>query len=343
MPKGTHTFLEVDEYNNRIDKREDPEQGTHGSKNEQFTQVYIPPFFRLRISIFIFLIWLFAATTGVSTTVLPLVLGRRIFAHIAPSHLRMNDIYAYSIGIYILGGSLYTCLYAAKALTYVRSASQDTDSRTRSVFRRTQSQFYRFLRVLYTCASFTVFLPALFALLIQAYFIIPLHTYFGTVSDMHTIHIMQDWTLGVLYIQAIGRLILWNSPSRPADALRRIVRHGWLNPDARLATRAFIFPATVLLVFLLALPLTLGRIVNALYFPGAEEEAMRTLVYRYSAPAILALAVTAVVLSILKGAFDAWRGRIRDEVYLIGERLHNFGESRRVRKAAKARRVDMRA
>ena len=23
-----------------------------------------------------------------------------------------------------------------------------------------------------------------------------------------------------------------------------------------------------------------------------------------------------------------WKGRIRDEVYLIGERLHNFGESR---------------
>ncbi|KAG7006224.1 ERAD-associated E3 ubiquitin-protein ligase doa10 [Physcia stellaris] len=343
MPKGTHTFLEVDEYNNRVDKREDPEQGTHGRKNDQFTQIYIPPFFRLRISIFIFLIWLFAATTGVCTTVLPLILGRRIFAYIAPSHLRMNDIYAYSIGIYILGGSLYICLYAAKALTYVRSASQSTNSRTRSVFRRTQSQLYRLLRILYTYASFTVFLPALFALLIQAYFIVPLHTYFGTVSDMHTIHIMQDWTLGVLYIQAIGRLILWNSPSRPADALRRIVHHGWLNPDARLATRAFIFPATILLVFLLALPLTLGRIVNALYFPGAEEEVMRTLVYRYSAPAILALAVTAVALSILKGAFDAWRGRIRDEVYLIGERLHNFGESRRVRKAAKGRRVDVRA
>lgn len=30
-------------------------------------------------------------------------------------------------------------------------------------------------------------------------------------------------------------------------------------------------------------------------------------------------------------AFRGWRQRIRDEVYLIGERLHNFGERKVVR------------
>lgn len=343
MPKGTHTFLEVDEDNHRVDKLEDPEQGPHGSKNGQFTQVYIPPFFRLRISLFIFLIWLFAAITGVCTTLLPLVIGRRIFASIVPSHLRMNDIYAFSIGIYILGGSIYALLLSSRGMVYLRACFSTSNTfETRSLFRRIQSHVYRVLRVLYIYTSFTILLPALFALLIQTYAVIPLHTYFGTSSDRHTIHIVQDWTLGVLYIQAIGRLILWNSPTRPADALRGIVRQGWLDPDARLATRAFIFPATTLMLFLLAAPLALGRIVNELYFPG-EGEATTTLVYRYCAPALLGLVLVTVALWMLKGAFQTWRGRIRDEVYLIGERLHNFGESRRVGRAATGGRLDVRA
>lgn len=344
MPKGTHTFLEVDEHNNRVDKLEDQEQGPHGNKNEQFTKVYIPPYFRLRISIFIFLIWLFAATTGVCTTVLPLVLGRRIFSRVAPSHLRINDIYAFSIGIYVLGGTVYALLYASRGIAFIRASlfPSSASPTIRSLFHPIQSHFYRFLRILYTYASFTVLLPVLFALLMQTYFIIPLHTFFGSANDRHTIHVVQDWTLGVLYIQALGRFILWNSPSRPADALRGVVRKGWLDPDARLATRAFIFPATVLMAFLLALPLTLGRVANILYATG-EDEVATTLIYRYSPPALLGLGLATVGLWAVKGALQAWRGRIRDEVYLIGERLHNFGESRQVRKAAVGGRVDVRA
>lgn len=84
IPKGAHTFLEVDEDNQRVDGEQDSDEGLHGSKNEMFTKVYIPPFFRLRIGVFIFLIWLFAATTGVSATIIPLILGRFIFANLAP-------------------------------------------------------------------------------------------------------------------------------------------------------------------------------------------------------------------------------------------------------------------
>ena len=344
MPRGTRTFLEVDEYNNRVDKLNDPEQGPHGRKNEQFTQVYVPPCFRLRISAFIFLIWLFTAALGVSTTLLPLVVGRSIFARLTPSHLRTNDIYAFSIGVYAIGGTAYallsTYIRIGNLRTYITTST--AESRTSSLFGHAKDYAYRALRICYTYMAFTILLPALFALLVQTYAIIPLHTYFGIAEDRHTIHIVQDWTLGVLYIQAIGRLILFYSPSRPATSLRDIVRNGWLDPDARLATRAFIFPGTLLMLFLLAVPLTLGRVISTLWYQG-EEEMVTTLVYRYSAPALLGLAVLAVALGMLKNAFLAWRRRIRDEVYLIGERLHNFGESRKVGRAAAGGRLAVRA
>ena len=34
-------------------------------------------------------------------------------------------------------------------------------------------------------------------------------------------------------------------------------------------------------------------------------------------------------VTLLSRAFSGWRRKIRDEVYLIGERLHNFGDGKR--------------
>lgn len=193
----------------------------------------------------------------------------------------------------------------------------------------------RLLRLFYTYVSFAFLLPALFALVMEFYLVIPLHTYFGG-GERHIIHFIQDWTLGVLYVKMAGRLILWNRQSRPAEALRAIVRQGWLNPDVRLATRSFIFPATVLMCGVLVVPLPLGWLANRFYFTYhnqvGERDAsmMQSCIYRYSYPAVLGLAMFFGFLYLLSLALKGWRQRIRDEVYLIGERLHNFGERRAV-------------
>jgi len=343
MPRGARTFLDVDEDNNRLDGLDDSETGLHGRTNDHFTKVYVPPFFRLRISLFIFLIWLFAATTGVGVTILPLVLGRYIFAKIAPRQMQMNDVYAFSIGIYLLGGTAYAALHASNIFRRIRTAlTPPPNSTTATYLQHAKTYTSLTLRILYTYTTFLFLLSALSSLLIECYLIIPLHTYLGTPDERHTIHFVQDWTLGVLYIKTLGRLILWNTPSRPAAALRAIMRNGWLDPDARLATRAFIFPATVLILLALGLPLALGWAVNVTCFRGSEH-AVTVAVYRYSYPAVLAAALLALGGWGARKVFEGWRGRIRDEVYLIGERLHNFGESRRVKAGVRgAGRVDTR-
>lgn len=338
IPKDVNTFLEVDEAGARIDGLPDSDKGLHGSKNEMFSQVYIPPYFRLRISLFILLIWLFAATTGVSITIVPLVLGRFVFAHFVPTHLRMNDIYAFSIGLYLLGGTFYGILHYRQILAFVRSSFiPNPHSNTAALIRNMKKYMTRLARLLYTYLSFGFILPGLFSLLIEFYIVVPLHTYFGAPTDRHIIHFIQDWTLGVLYIKMFGRLILWNTPSRPADALRAIVRHGWLNPDIRLATRSFIFPASLLMVVALTVPLGFGWVVNQSIFADADV-AHQSRVYRYSYPGVLALGMLVAAVWGTGLAFRRWRLRIRDEVYLIGERLHNFGE-RRERFKDKGKRV----
>jgi E3 ubiquitin-protein ligase MARCH6 len=326
IPKGIDTFLEVDEKGARSDGLPDPDQGLHGSKNDMFSMVYIPPYFRVRVSLFILLIWLFAAATGVALTIVPLVLGRYVFTFLIPNHLRMNDIYAFSIGLYLLGGTLYGIINFRRISTFVLTAlSPNPRSNTAALLRHTRNYGIRLLRLLYTYFSFAFLLPALFSLLVEVYIIIPLHTYFGAPSERHIIHFIQDWTLGVLYVKVLGRLILWNSPSRPANALRGIMRHGWLNPDIRLATRSFIFPASVVMAFALVAPLAMGWGANKSIFFGADAT-FHNRVYRYSYPAMLTLGFVMFGAYGVGAAFRGWRQRIRDEVYLIGERLHNFGE-----------------
>ena len=352
IPKGTRTFVEIDEEGNRADGLPDQEHGLHGRENKMFSKVYIPPHFRLRISIFIFLIWLFAATSGVTFTILPLLFGRFVFTHLTPSHLRMNDVYAFSIGIYLLGGPIYLALryrHILQSLAYNLhflglSTPLSLISRLPTFLRHARDYTLQALRLLYFYTAFALFLPSLFALVMELYFIVPIHTYFSASSasaaDRHTIHFVQDWTLGVLYIKMVARLILWNAASRPAQALRAIIASpaGWLNPDIRLATRAYIFPATTVMLLALGAPLGLGWIANMVFFPGASE-IKQACVYRYAYPAVFAGVMMVVFVVKLARAMERWRNRVRDEVYLIGERLHNFGEGKGGRAVAGGRRV----
>ena len=357
IPKGARTFVRVTSNNARIDGLPDSNHGLHGKNNKGFTKLYIPPYFRFRIGIFIILIWVFAATTGVGITIIPLIWGRFLFSTLAPSHLRMNDIYAFAIGIYTLGGPVYIGLrYKTTVLQSYQNIRQQFRSRLSSCCSKVLA---RAVRLTYLYGSLILLMPSLFALLMELYLVIPLHTYFSTLPSQnlsatspspsptnlparHTVHFIQDWTLGVLYVKSAIRLILWYRDSRPARALRAIVagpQYGWLNPDVRLATRAFIFPVTVLSSALLAIPLGLGWFANRLLsFASSvsggegtkwtEDQVFQACVYRYAYPGVLGLCFGYVAAKRLAKGVSRWRDRVRDEVYLIGERLHNFGEGR---------------
>jgi len=301
-----------------------------------FTIAYIPPLFKFRISLFIFLIWVFAATTGVGTTIVPLVIGRKMISSLFPSNAPVNDIYAFSVGIYTVGGIFYTTVHSRPGLATIKERLQPYINSPRQAIPQVYSMVMHLLRLMYISAAFALFLPSLFALVMELYVLVPLHTYLGG-DQTHVIHFVQDWTLGVLYVRMALRFILWNSGSRPAAALNAILRNGWLNPDVRLATRAFIVPAASIALVALLGPLPLGLFLNSTVFYPASST-VHSQVYRYCYPASLAAVLALWAFYLLRHQIDIWRVSIRDDVYLIGERLHNFGE-KRAREVGAARRM----
>ncbi|KAF2104634.1 hypothetical protein NA57DRAFT_51451 [Rhizodiscina lignyota] len=357
IPKGEPVFVEVNENNTRKDKKPDNE-GIHAADSTQTKMVYIPPWFGARISAFVVTIWFFAAVTGCGITVVPLLVGRSMvkrFSSLRSTGFddkeRVNDIYAFSLGIYTLGGLLYLALHLRPVLALSKQKLQRlypslwSISLLRRAVNTTTKYILRAARIVYVYGCLVGLLPLVFSTILELYVLIPLHSLAGadqtpgaetaltataantTVAE-HTIHLVQDWTLGVLYVRIATRIVMYDRDSVLARAARAVTAEGgYLDPSAKLATRYFILPSALIFSFLLFAPLAFGVVLNSTLFRGADE-GISTLLFRMQYPATAGAAMLGWLVMVLGRKMDRWRGRIRDEVYLIGERLHNFGERR---------------
>ncbi|TPX10407.1 uncharacterized protein E0L32_008626 [Thyridium curvatum] len=337
IPKGRRVFLDVTENNIRPGGLNERSYSDIYA-TDQYQFVYIPPRFQLRVSLFIILLWIFAAVTGVSFTIIPLVFGRRMFKMLIPAHIRTNDIYAFSIGIYILGSAAYLIFHlrslSIKARSYIRDAISALGNR--QGVRKAMSFIKQGSKMLYCYSFLLVVLPLLLSSVMELYILAPLNTYMysamlteGAQGQRHDVRVMQTWTIGVLYTKLGSKIIMsWYGDTRLASAVRAVLRRGWLDPDAAILTRAFILPTLILGFLALTAPLISARfaiswgILDSIPGPAGAAKVM---VYRLSFPAMASCFVVLWTLWYMVAILRSWRVRIRDEAYLIGERLHNFG------------------
>ncbi|EXJ53926.1 hypothetical protein A1O7_09262 [Cladophialophora yegresii CBS 114405] len=344
IAKGRNVFLEVTEQNERVDGRPDPDFGMHGKKDPQFTKVYLPPNFRSRITTFIVLLWLFAAATGVAFTIGPLLVGRKMTQLLSQSQHPPNDLYAFTVGVHIFAAVGYAIAYAEPARDYLRV-------KVTASGKQILGSILHFLGLAYLAIFTTVVLPFVMALITELYIHIPLFDVLELVNrekvqDISastpatskrlpgaTIFILQSWTIGLLYLKLLLRVLTHATEptSRPARALRAITRNGILQADVPLASRAFVLPVTTVCLVLLVCPLSFMKLVITVFRVHETEKQMR--MYRFAYPLFLWMMVNYVGAMFMKTKVEKWRVMVRDEVYLLGERLHNFQEPKpRVKK-----------
>lgn len=345
IPKGQRVFLDVTEGNQRQDRIEQPGVDLYSTPQYQF--VYVPPNFRLRIFLFILFIWIFAAATGLGFTIIPLIFGRWMFRSLIPDRIRTNDIYAFSIGIYILGSAAYFLFHLKDIYKKARKRVANTTSHIlqRETLHRAALVATRGAKLFYAYFFLLVVFPLMVASLMELYVLIPLDTYmYGAVvskgaapdatilsvqNPRHTVRVMQSWTIGVIYLKLAARYVVaWHRDSRVAAATRAVLRRGWLEPDVKVLTRAFVVPGLSVWAIAVFGPPLLARAciaygISAGIDPG--NDAAVVLVHRFCFFAALLSAIGVAMLRSMLGVFRSWRVRIRDEAYLIGERLHNFG------------------
>ncbi|KAI1434889.1 hypothetical protein GGR50DRAFT_361700 [Xylaria sp. CBS 124048] len=333
ITKGRPIFTDVLERDLRPQHGDHPEVPIPIMDNYQI--VYIPPWFRVRISIFILSIWVFAAVTGLGSTIVPLVFGRRIFKALVPPHIRTNDIYAFSIGVYVLSSISYLVIHLQSAIEKVRgwAASMMTSAADRQILQQATRFAYRTSRLTYAYTMLLLVFPILITALVEMYVLVPLHTYMGTGDGLrlddglegHTVRIIQAWTLGILYLK-LGSRALTLYGGRPAHAVRAVLRQGWLDPDVGVLTRAFVIPGFAASAIMLLMPpaFAWATLTWALDSSTNVSYEMQVSTYRLAYPLTALFWAGLLVLRRILRVFEGWQVRIRDEAYLMGERLHNF-------------------
>lgn len=341
IPKGRKVFLEVNESGRRLDGK--PDEGFYAS--DQFKMVYVPPNLVPRALLFILCIWTFAAVTGVGLTVVPLVLGRAMFKAALPDHVRTNDMYAFCIGVHVLGLAAYAVLHARQLweeahnwLLGVQPESERLQGLARSIYQGAKIS-YAYTWIIFVC-------PLVLSVLVELYVNMPLHTLMNPPSARnftgqtghghHKIRIIEAWTLGLLYQRLAVKLINRFYPdSRLNSAMRAVVRRGWLDPDIVLLTRAFVLPGVVASLTAALGPTILVNLLEA-QFPslllgsdalGPREMAARVIRHRQAYPVVAVLAMLTRYFVVMQGGFDALKAQVRDDAYLMGERLQNYDGS----------------
>lgn len=353
IPKDKKVFLEVNEDNERIDGQPDNDKGLHGKTDDKWTKLYLPPQFQARVATFVVLLWMFAAGTGVAFTIGPLLLGRSAVKWLAGSPGPVNDLYAFTMGIHLIGASGYAIVNIRPATNWLLNKPGKALSDFRSALPRLWSTLKQIAGLVYLFAAFGLVFPFTLSLIAELYVHIPILTYLMSGENMSadqsrtdspnaslsrwppTVFFLQTWTLGLLYLRLAFRIAL-NYPcphTRLSTAIRAIFRNGYLRPDVRLASRAIILPLTGLCIVLLGAPVLYARAMIILMRVTDPDLAMR--VYRMAFPGLMWLAFTACVMMSMKRRLEIWRVKIKDEVYLVGERLHNYVDKKERRRRAR--------
>ncbi|KAF4119395.1 E3 ubiquitin-protein ligase MARCH6 [Geosmithia morbida] len=355
IPKGRKVFLEVNESGRRIDGK--PDEGLYASG--QFKMVYVPPHLIPRAFLFILFIWTFAAVTGVGLTVIPLILGRAMFKAALPDHVRTNDIYAFCIGVHVFVFAAYAISHGRQLWANVRSlwlAGMHAKSSER-VTMCVQSVAWA-AKLLYAYTFILFICPLVLSALVELYINMPLHTLMNPPSARdftgqtghghHKIRIIEAWTLGLLYQRLAAKMIssLYYH-SRFCMAMRAVLRRGWLDPDIGILTRAFVIPGTAFSLVAVLGPAALANLVESQFASllssgngghGPKEMASRVIRHRQAYPFVAVLAMLTRHFVVMKGGFDTLKAQVRDDAYLMGERLQNYDGPPSDTRTAKAQR-----
>ncbi|KAK9385817.1 hypothetical protein V1515DRAFT_213378 [Lipomyces mesembrius] len=321
LRKGRHEFVGVTKENRRLDGKIDRPEDLR-----DVVVVYTPPHFRARIGLLLVGIWLFAAITGLAATVGPLLLGRKIFSAMLPERKKMNDIYCLTVGGYIFCAIFILGSFIADNRASIRRALRRLSTifySPRQLLVSTISLLYQIFKVSYVSLSFGLVIPALLSLIMEFYIVIPLHLYFTT--DQPVIHFMQGWALGVLYSRMLWKVLTLDGESRWARAYRQVFASGYFNPNINVATKSLIVPIAGSMSAMLLTPVPLGWIAEHTILRNSPQETI-VAIYRFSYPLVLFMALTLAAAYGVYRVWNNWKTKLRDEVYLIGEQLHNHAE-----------------
>ncbi|CAI9769131.1 unnamed protein product [Fraxinus pennsylvanica] len=277
--------------------------------------------FVLRIVLLLLVAWMTLLVFNSALIVVPISLGRTLFNALPllpVSHgIKCNDSYAFVIGSY----AIWTALAGARYfIDHIRT-------------RRTTvllGQVWKWCGIILKSSallSIWIFvIPVLIGLLFELLVIVPMRV---PVDESPVFLLYQDWALGLIFLKIWTRVVMLGNMMPLVDEswrikFERVREDGFFRLQGLWVLREIVFPIVMKLLTLLCVPYVLARGVFPVFgYPLVVNSA----VYRFAWLGCLSFSLLFICAKRFHVWFTNLHNSIRDDRYLIGRRLHNYGDN----------------
>ncbi|KAI4342341.1 hypothetical protein MLD38_026979 [Melastoma candidum] len=286
--------------------------------------------FVLRIVLLLMVAWMTLLIFNSTLIVIPVSLGRKLFNAIPllpiTHGIKCNDLYAFIIGSYVIWTGIAGARYI---VDHVRS-------RRAAIL---LAQIWKCCGIVFKSSallSLWIFvIPVLIGLLFELLVIVPMRV---PADESPVFLLYQDWALGLIFLKIWTRLVMLDHMMPFVDEswrlkFERVREDGFSSLQGLWVLREIVLPIMMKLLTALCVPYVLARgVFPVLGYPLVVNSA----VYRFAWLGCLALSVLCFCAKRFHVWFTNLHNSIRDDRYLVGRRLHNFGEGSTSKRQNKA-------
>lgn len=281
--------------------------------------------FVLRIVLLLVVAWMTLLVFNSAFIVVPISLGRSLFNAIPllpiTHGIKCNDLYAFMIGSYVIWTTLAGARYSIEHIKTRRAAVL-------------LGQIWKWCGIVVKSSallSIWIFvIPVLIGLLFELLVIVPMRV---PVDESPVFLLYQDWALGLIFLKIWTRLVMLDQMVPLVDEswrvkFERVRNDGFSSLQGFWVLKEIVFPIIMKLLTALCVPYVLARGVFPIFgYPLVVNSA----VYRFAWLGCLSLSLVCFCVRRFHVWFTNLHNSIRDDHYLIGRRLHNYGEDKQDR------------
>lgn len=165
-------------------------------------------------------------------------------------------------------------------------------------------------------------IPLLFGLLLELVVIVPLRV---PIHQTPVLFIWQDWALGVLYTKIACAITMMGPDWFLRAAIERAYRDGIRDMHLGFIFKELAVPVIVSFGLALAIPYVIAYSIVPIFVTSVQ---LRNLIGRRLYPLLLLIAVAGVVITLQIKQFKKLYEHIKNDKYLVGQRLVNYDHRR---------------
>ncbi|KAI3712263.1 hypothetical protein L1987_70814 [Smallanthus sonchifolius] len=277
--------------------------------------------FVLCIVLLLLAAWITLLIFNSTLIVMPISLGRALFNAVPllpiTHGMKNNDLYAFIIGGYIISTVLAGARYSIDQIRTERATVL-------------LGQIWKWCSIVVKSSlllSIWIFaIPVLIGLLFELLIIVPMRV---PVDESPVFLLYQDWAFGLIFLKIWTQLVMLDQLAPLVDdswrvKFERVRENGFSRLQGFWVLREIVIPILMKLLTALCFPYVLARGVFPVFgYPLIVNSA----IYRFAWVGCLGFSLVCFCGKRCHAWFNDLHNSIRDDRYLIGRRLHNFGDN----------------